>query len=295
MIFGAFNHVGIAGATVFIALCATLVRSSEDAHAVAGPPRARWTLALTWAVAVALSVNAIPELEALAAAGRARSALQQSVESPNEQRWGLVHAAAREAADAAQDAPGEDELSRLARDGELALGREALRRHDFSSAETAFAHAEAHARRAVALEPLRANNCQALEHISIAGAPAAARTASRCESRGMGCAVRLRIRPSPSTRPAGCPDPDRSGPRRAPAQPRRRCTGHRGSAHPAALPGSCDGLLAHGGRPTDAGRTCCGDSVAACGCPRSLAGGPGADERAAKAYLRQLESADSAQ
>ena len=92
----------------------------------------------------------------------ARNALEQSVGASDERRWVLVGRAASEAADAAAHAPGEDELWRLACDGELALGREALRRHDLSSAGIALARAEVSARRSVELESLRATNSQAL-------------------------------------------------------------------------------------------------------------------------------------
>jgi O-antigen ligase len=163
LVFGVFNHVGIAGAAWFVALSALLIRSGGESPGGAySPPGARGRVGLVFALAIALTWNAVPEIEALAAAGRARAALEESVGASGERRRTLVRAAAAEASDAAAHAPGEDELWRSACIGGVALGREALHGNDFPGASAAFDRAEESARRAIGLEPLRASNFQAL-------------------------------------------------------------------------------------------------------------------------------------
>lgn len=161
-VLGAFNDVGMAGAALFVTLSALWAHRRDHEDAIAGLVRRRTAWALPLLLILALGLGAIPELRALAAAARARDALQQSLGATADARWTLLGRAVAAAARAASLEPHTDELWRLSCDSQLARGREALRRNDRAAASDAARRGEISARRAIELEPLRARNLQCL-------------------------------------------------------------------------------------------------------------------------------------
>jgi len=161
---GAINPVGIAGAALFVTLSALAAGGGGSARVSERDSRGARLLALTAGLAVAVAVASATarEMDALAAAGRARSALEQATVAEQDERGRLCALAARQAAQAAARAPNEDELWRLECDAELAHAGAAVARHDLGAADSVAASAENAARRALGLEPRRASNHQRL-------------------------------------------------------------------------------------------------------------------------------------
>jgi hypothetical protein len=161
---GAMNPVGIAGAALFVVLSALLVCCGAELHADGMPSgRRRWAAWLAGlAVSVALALASSREMSALAAAGRARDALDRVIVADEASRPSHLDQAVRHARGAAARAPGEDELWRLCCDAELALARDALAHRDSAAAASAASSAEVAAHRALGLEPQRAANLQRL-------------------------------------------------------------------------------------------------------------------------------------
>lgn len=160
---GAVNQVGIACAVLIALLSALLVRWDGPLQPTCEAPAAMRRLAYFAALALAVPLmhSTLTEMRALAAAGRARGALEQAT-FPEGDRLPLSSWAARQATQAAFLAPREDELWRLCCDAHLAYAREAIRVRDPASASTAVLAAEAASYRALQLEPHRAANLQRL-------------------------------------------------------------------------------------------------------------------------------------
>ncbi len=158
-----FNPIGLAGAA-WLVLLLGMAAGTPAAHARRMPPGPARLVALAAALAVAFALA--PGLRALADAGRARAALEQSVGAPTGSRAALAEAAAR-SADASLAAPGfDDEPWRLAADAHLAAARASG--SDRARARSHAEAAERAARAAVAAQPLRAMN-----HLRLAQALAA--------------------------------------------------------------------------------------------------------------------------
>jgi hypothetical protein len=169
---GTVNPVGLAGAAGFAVLSALAAASGEHAAQPAGartdaaPGRegAARFLALAAGLVTALAV-ALPgarEMSALAAAGGARSALEQATSARPEERGAYSEPAVRDAEQAAAMAGSEDELWRLACDAHLERAEVALAARDLAAARAAAAGAADAAGRALRLGPRRASNHERL-------------------------------------------------------------------------------------------------------------------------------------
>lgn len=158
-----FNPLGLAGAAWLVVLLG-MAAGAQDAgprRMPAGPAR---VLAIAAALVVAFAL--VPGLRALSDAGRAHTALEQSVAAPAEQRAALADFAARSADAAVTVAGFDDETWRLAADAHLAAAR--MGGADRAAARAHAESAERAARAAIAAQPLRAMN-----HLRLAQALAA--------------------------------------------------------------------------------------------------------------------------
>jgi O-antigen ligase len=148
-----FNPLGLAGAVWAVVL---LGMAAGAPAAVARRWPATSARAAAVAAALAVAIAFVPGLRALAEAGRARAALEQSVGAPPEQRVALAEFAAR-SADASLAAAGFDDAPwRLAADAHLAAARASGT--DRAKAQAHAEAAEREARAAIALRPARAMN-----------------------------------------------------------------------------------------------------------------------------------------
>jgi len=158
---GLLHPVGLAGAAIFVTMSGVLAARPGDA--ASGAERASFgSSAIAALVAVGLLVPAARELSALAAAGRARGALLQSIASDPATRGNARLASVSEAARATALAPGEDQLWRLECDACLSAARVRIAARELGAAADLARGAESAARHSLRLEPRRAGNYQRL-------------------------------------------------------------------------------------------------------------------------------------
>lgn len=155
---GFVNPIGLAGA-VLLVVTGALATTRER---LAPPPRpGAPARVLAAAVALLALAAGVRETTALAAAGRARGALEASTQRPPAEREAACTVAAGEAIRAARAWPPDDELDRLACDALLAR-LTWLPPASAALADSLAASAVRVARRAVAAVPARAANVQRL-------------------------------------------------------------------------------------------------------------------------------------
>jgi O-antigen ligase len=152
---GAFNVIGLAAAACFAVLSALIVRGVET------PRTAGFSAAAAAGLTVAsvFGTLSLEEMRALHFAGDARSALLDSTRQPAN-RTGLFAQASLSARQATHQAPGEDELWRIACDADAARAADAIARGDLAAAQEAANSAHAAALRTTALMPARASNVE---------------------------------------------------------------------------------------------------------------------------------------
>jgi len=160
---GLFNPVGLAGATLFVVLTALATAFDGAPSALPGRPVA--ALAAAMITAIVVLGAAVGEFRSEAAAHRAESALLAALDLPIDRRPVATRDAEEWAAVATQAAPAEDELWRLRCDADLA-GIAATR--PGPARDSLAGDALAAARRAIALEPLRASNWDRLANAEAA-------------------------------------------------------------------------------------------------------------------------------
>ena len=182
-----FNTVGPAGATLFVvfsasamALAPTVALRPDASPAAAEVRPGRFVLAGALGLALILAFLSWREFRALGSAARAHGALTRSLTADPARRYTLTRLATADAQRAARQLPGEDQLWRMASDTELAE----LRAQQYVGGasgvvgDSLAASAESSARRALALEPMRASNVQRLANaLAMRGNVAAADSA----------------------------------------------------------------------------------------------------------------------
>ena len=185
---GAFNVIGLAAAACFAVLSALTVRGEET------PTTTGFSAAAAAGLTVAsvFGTLSLEELRALRSAGEARSALLESTRQPAD-RTAQFGQASRSARRATHQAPGEDELWRIACDADVARAADAISRGDLVVAHDGADSAHAAALRATALMPARAANVERIGNALAAralvtrsasgdGAPEVAALASAADS-----------------------------------------------------------------------------------------------------------------
>ena len=166
---GIFNLPGLAGSAWFVVLavpCAHEMAPAAMRPARDGAVRFAWAAAALAALAVV--VGAAGPWRAQFLAARASAALEAVAPAPPEGRLALARLASESSARAADASPRDEALWRMACDAELARAAAAARLHEADEAHAASLAAEQAARRALALEPLRA-----IDHQRLANALAA--------------------------------------------------------------------------------------------------------------------------
>ncbi len=163
VIAGAFNPVGLAGAAVFVTLAAMVAACTREPVEARPPARTPAIAAAIGLVVLAvLAAGAVREMSALAAAGRARDTLTDSVAADPRDRATRAAESVRAAKRAVALDPIDDELLRLECDSRVALAGAALANRDLAAAKSAALAAEVAGGGAMRREPRRASNVQRL-------------------------------------------------------------------------------------------------------------------------------------